>query len=163
MTHEQVFTLEATPLKYGPGAAAEAGWELERLGVKRAMLASDPGVAAAGITGRVQESIEAAGIETEIWDRARVEPTDSSFADAAAFAVDGGFDGFVGIGGGSSIDTAKVSDLIATHGGELMEYVNPPVGAGRKPSSPLKPLLAIPTTCGWQAGRPTPTRPIRSP
>ena len=49
MTHEQVFTLEATPLKYGPGAAAEAGWELERLGVKRAMLASDPGVAAAGI------------------------------------------------------------------------------------------------------------------
>ena len=47
-------------------------------------------MAAAGITGRVQESIEAAGIETEVWDRARVEPTDSSFAEAAAFAVDGG-------------------------------------------------------------------------
>jgi hypothetical protein len=52
LTPEQVFTLEATPLKYGPGAAAEAGWELERLGVKRAMLVSDPGVAAAGITAR---------------------------------------------------------------------------------------------------------------
>jgi hydroxyacid-oxoacid transhydrogenase len=148
VTREQVFTLEATPLKYGPGAAAEAGWELERLGVKRAMLVSDPGVAAAGITGRVRESIEAAGIAVEVWDRARVEPTDASFAEAAAFAVDGGFDGFVGVGGGSSIDTAKVSDLMVTHGGELMEYVNPPVGEGRKPSSPLKPLLAIPTTCG---------------
>jgi hydroxyacid-oxoacid transhydrogenase len=148
VTREQVFTLEATPLKYGPGAAAEAGWELERLGVKRAMLVSDPGVAAAGITGRVRESAEAAGIETEVWDRARVEPTDESFRAAAEFAVDGGFDGFVGIGGGSSIDTAKVSDLIATHGGEIMEYVNPPVGEGRKPPSPLKPLLAIPTTCG---------------
>ena len=41
-----------------------------------------------------------------------------------------------------------MSDLIATHGGEIMEYVNPPVGEGRKPPSPLKPLLAIPTTCG---------------
>jgi hydroxyacid-oxoacid transhydrogenase len=148
VTAEQVFTLEATPLKYGPGAAADAGWELERLGVKRAMLVSDPGVAGAGITGRVREAIEASGIEVEVWDRARVEPTADSFAEAAAFAVDGGFDGFVGVGGGSSIDTAKVSDLIATHGGEIMEYVNPPVGEGRKPPAPLKPLLAIPTTCG---------------
>ena len=148
MTREQVFTLEATPLKFGRGAAGDAGWELERLGVKRAMLASDPGVVAAGITDRVREAIEAAGIETEVWASARVEPTADSFAEAAAFAVDGGFDGFVGVGGGSSIDTAKVSDLIATHGGEIMEYVNPPVGEGRKPPSPLKPLLAIPTTCG---------------
>jgi hydroxyacid-oxoacid transhydrogenase len=148
VSSERVFTLEATPLKYGPGAAAEAGWELERLGVKRAMLVSDPGVAEAGITDRVRESIEASGISVDVWDRARVEPTDASFREAAEFAVEGGFDGFVGIGGGSSIDTAKVSDLIATHGGEIMEYVNPPVGEGRKPPSPLKPLLAIPTTCG---------------
>ncbi len=148
MSHEQVFTLEATPLKYGRGAAADAGWELERLGVKRAMLVSDPGVVAAGITDRVREAIEASGIATEVWSSARVEPTAESFGEAAAFAVDGGFDGFVGIGGGSSIDTAKVSDLISTHGGEIMEYVNPPVGEGRKPPSPLKPLLAIPTTCG---------------
>jgi len=148
VSREQVFTLEATPLKYGRGAAAEAGWELERLGVKRAMLVSDPGVAGTGITGRVRESIEASGIEVEVWDRARVEPTADSFAEAAAFAVDGDFDGFVGVGGGSSIDTAKVSDLIATHGGEIMDYVNAPVGEGRKPPSALRPLLAIPTTCG---------------
>ena len=148
MSREHVFTLEATPLKYGRGAAGDAGWELERLGVTKAMLVSDPGVVAAGITDRLREAIEASGIETEVWSSARVEPTADSFAEAAAFAVDGGFDGFVGLGGGSSIDTAKVSDLIATHGGEIMEYVNPPVGEGRKPPSPLKPLLAIPTTCG---------------
>jgi hydroxyacid-oxoacid transhydrogenase len=148
VSHEQVFTLEATPLKYGRGAAADAGWELERLGVKRAMLVSDPGVVAAGITDRVRERIEASGIETDVWDSARVEPTAASFEEAAAFAADGGFDGFVGIGGGSSIDTAKVSDLIATHGGAVMDYVNAPVGEGRKPPSSLRPLLAIPTTCG---------------
>jgi hydroxyacid-oxoacid transhydrogenase len=148
VTREHVFTLEATPLKFGRGAAGDAGWELERLGVKRAMLVSDPGVVAAGITDRVREAVDASGIETAVWSSARVEPTADSFGEAAAFAVDGGFDGFVGIGGGSSIDTAKVSDLISTHGGEIMEYVNPPVGEGRKPPSPLKPLLAIPTTCG---------------
>jgi hydroxyacid-oxoacid transhydrogenase len=148
VTREQVFTLEATPLKYGTGAADDAGWELRRMGVRRAMLASDPGVAAAGITARVRDRIEAEGIETEVWDRARVEPTATSFEEAATFAADGDFDGFVGIGGGSSIDTAKVSDLIASHPADLMEYVNPPVGGGRKPPAPLKPLLAIPTTCG---------------
>jgi hydroxyacid-oxoacid transhydrogenase len=151
VSREQVFTLEATPLKYGRGSAADAGWELERLGVKRAMLVSDPGVVAAGITDRVREAIEAAGIETAVWDSARVEPTAESFGEAAAFAADGRFDGFVGIGGGSSIDTAKVADLITTHPAPVMDYVNPPVGEGRKPPSPLRPHLAIPTTSGTGA------------
>lgn len=149
--YETIFTMEATPLKYGPGASEEAGWELKRMGVKRVMLVSDPGVVKANITGRIQEQIEAEGIEVEVWDRSRVEPTADSFQAAADFAVEGNFDGFVAVGGGSSIDTAKVSDLIATHGGEIIEYVNPPVGGGKKPPGPLKPLLAIPTTSGTGA------------
>jgi hydroxyacid-oxoacid transhydrogenase len=148
VTREQVFTLEATPLKFGRGAADEAGWDLERLGVRRAMLVSDPGVVEAGITDRVRSRVEAAGVDVEVWDRARVEPTLDSLQEAAAFAVDGGFDGFVAVGGGSSIDTAKAADLIASCGGELMAYVNPPVGEGRAPPERLRPLLAIPTTCG---------------
>ena len=52
------------------------------------------------------------------------------------------------VGGGSSIDTAKVSNLVSTHPAPVMDYVNPPVGEGRKPPSPLKPHLAIPTTSG---------------
>jgi hydroxyacid-oxoacid transhydrogenase len=148
VTREQVFTLEATPLKFGRGAADEAGWDLERLGVRRAMLVSDPGVVEAGITDQVRSRVEAAGVDVEVWDRARVEPTLESLQEAGAFAVDGGFDGFVAVGGGSSIDTAKAADLIASCGGELMAYVNPPVGEGRAPPSRLRPLLAIPTTCG---------------
>ncbi len=148
MTRESVFTLEATPLKFGPGAVEDAGWELRRLGARRVMVVSDPGVRRAGITDRVRELIEAEGIEVEVFDRARVEPTAESLQEAADFAVDGGFDGFVGVGGGSSLDTAKVADLVCTHPAPIMDYVNPPVGGGRKPPSPLKPLLAIPTTSG---------------
>ncbi len=149
--YETIFTLEATPIKYGPGASEETGWELKRMGVGRVMLVSDPGVVKAGITGRIQGLIEAEGIEVEVWDGSRVEPTADSFQAAADFAVEGNFDGFVAVGGGSSIDTAKVSDLIATHGGEIIDYVNPPVGGGKKPPGPLKPLLAVPTTAGTGA------------
>ncbi len=149
--HETIFTMEATPLKYGPGASEEVGWEIKTMGVERVMLISDPGVVNTGITGRIQELIENEGIEVELWDKARVEPTAESFQEAADFAVEGEFDGFVAVGGGTSIDTAKVSDLIATHGGEIMDYVNPPIGGGKAPPSPLKPLLAIPTTSGTGA------------
>src|ERR687897_1919948 len=109
--NETVFTMEATPLKYGRGASEEAGWELKQMGVGRGMLVSDPGVVKANITGRIVELIEAEGLEGEVWDRSRVEPTDDSFQAAADFDVDGNFEGFVAVGGGSSIDTAKVSHL----------------------------------------------------
>jgi alcohol dehydrogenase class IV len=145
---ETVFTLEATPVKFGPGAAADAGWELKRLGVRRALLVTDPGVAALGVPDRVRESIEAEGIEVVVYDRARVEPTIDSFRDAAAFARDAGVDGFVSVGGGSVIDTAKVANLVTTHPADVMAYVNAPVGEGRKPPAPLRPHLAIPTTSG---------------
>jgi hydroxyacid-oxoacid transhydrogenase len=148
---ESIFTLEATPIKFGPGSAADAGWELERLGVRRALLVTDPGVAATGHPERVRASIEAEGIEVVVYDRARVEPTLDSFQEAADFARDAEVDGFVSVGGGSSIDTAKVADLITTHPAPVMDYVNPPVGEGRKPPSPLRPHLAIPTTSGTGA------------
>src|SRR4051812_49914505 len=84
--HETVFTLEATPIKFGPGAADDAGWELKRLGVKRALLVTDPGVAQLGHPDRIKASIEKEGIEVVVYDRARVEPTVDSFQDAADFA-----------------------------------------------------------------------------
>src|SRR3954469_11857896 len=148
MSHETVFTLEATPVKFGAGAVADAGWELKRLGVTRALLLTDPGVAAIGIPDRVRESIEAEGIDVVVFDRCRVEPTIDSLQEAADFALDAKVDGFVSVGGGSAIDTAKVADLITSHPAPVMEYVNPPIGGGRKPPSPLAPHLAIPTTGG---------------
>jgi alcohol dehydrogenase class IV len=146
--HETIFTMEATPVKYGAGASDDAGWELKRLGVKRAMLVTDPGVAALGHPDRIQRLIEDEGIGVVQYARARVEPTIDSFQDAAHFALEHEIDGFVSVGGGSSIDTAKVANLVSTHPAPVMDYVNPPVGEGKKPPAPLRPHLAIPTTSG---------------
>ena len=146
--HETIFTMEATPVKFGRGASAEAGWELRRLGVRRAMLVTDPGVAAAGYPERIQRAIEAEGIEVVRYDRSRVEPTIDSFQAAVDYALEHEVDGFVSVGGGSSIDTAKVANLVSTHPAPVMDYVNPPMGEGRKPPFPLMPHLAIPTTSG---------------
>jgi alcohol dehydrogenase class IV len=57
----------------------------------------------------------------------------------------------VAVGGGSSIDTAKAINLMLTNPGELMDYINPPVGGGAAPAHPLKPLIAVPTTTGTGA------------
>ncbi|MEI2701848.1 MAG: hydroxyacid-oxoacid transhydrogenase [Baekduia sp.] len=148
MPGETVFTFEGTPVKYGAGAAREAGWEIRRLGANRVLLVTDPGVAALGVPEQVAAQIRAEGIEVVIFDGVRVEPTDASMERAADAAREHEVDGFVSVGGGSAIDTAKVANLLVTHPAPLIDYVNAPVGGGQKPPTPLKPHLAIPTTSG---------------
>ncbi len=145
---ETVFTMEATPVKFGRGAASEAGWEAARLGMRRVLLVTDPQVSKLGMAADIQAQLTAAGLEVGVFERSRVEPTLDSLQEAVAFARDFDPDGFVSLGGGSSIDTAKVANLLLTHGGEILDYVNAPIGGGRKPPSPLRPHLAIPTTPG---------------
>jgi hydroxyacid-oxoacid transhydrogenase len=100
--NETIFTIETTPLKYGQGASEETGWELKRMGVGRVMLITDPGIVDVGIAPHIQELTEAEGIEVEVWNRAYVEPTAESFQEAADFAAEGEFDGFVAVGGGTN-------------------------------------------------------------
>jgi hydroxyacid-oxoacid transhydrogenase len=146
---ETVFTYAAPGLKFGPGASAEIGHDLAAADVRRVLLVTDPGVAATGHPSRIAGQMQACGLEVTTYDGARVEPTDASLADAIGFARDKGpFDAIVAVGGGSSIDTAKAVNLLLTNPGELMDYVNPPVGGGRAPSAPLLPLVAVPTTTG---------------
>jgi alcohol dehydrogenase class IV len=145
---ETVFTVEATPLKFGERAADEAGWECRRLGMTRVLVVTDPRVREAGVTQRITDQLEREGIAHEVFDDVRVEPTDASLGRAADAARAGGFDGYVSVGGGSTMDTAKAANLLATHGGEVLDWVNAPVGEGREPGGPLRPHLAIPTTAG---------------
>jgi alcohol dehydrogenase class IV len=147
--NETVFTYGAPQLKFGTGASDEIGYDLSTYGVKRVLVITDPGIAATGHPQRIVEQIEAVGIEARLYDRAHVEPTDASLVEAVDFARDGGpWDAFVAVGGGSSIDTAKAVNLLNSNPGEVLDYVNAPVGKGRSPVNALAPLVAVPTTTG---------------
>jgi hydroxyacid-oxoacid transhydrogenase len=149
---EAVFTYGAPLLKFGPGAADEIGFDLKQYGVTRALVVTDPGVAATGTPERVAGQLAKAGIEADVFHGVHVEPTDESLIAAIGYAqASGPWDAFVAVGGGSSIDTAKAINLMLTNPGELADYINPPVGSGRAPVNPLKPLVAVPTTTGTGA------------
>jgi alcohol dehydrogenase class IV len=146
---ESVFTYGAPGLKFGVGARLELGHDLTQLGARRVLVVTDPGVAATGAPAEIADSLRSSSIEAVVFDRSRVEPTDASLEEAIAFArAEGPFDAIVAVGGGSSIDTAKAVNLLTTNEGELMDYVNAPVGRARAPQNPLLPLVAVPTTTG---------------
>jgi alcohol dehydrogenase class IV len=148
-TDETIFTWGAPAVKFGAGAADEVGFELAQRGARRVLVVTDPGVVSTGVPRRIVDSLARSGIESEVFDGVHVEPTDDSIGKAAEYArVQGPWDGFVAVGGGSAIDTAKAVNLLTSHPGELMDYVNPPIGGGRSPAGPLKPLVAVPTTAG---------------
>jgi hydroxyacid-oxoacid transhydrogenase len=149
---EAIFTYGAPQLKFGPGASDEIGFDLSRCGVIRALVVTDPGVAATGAPQRIADQMAQFGIEAHVFDGAHVEPTDESLTAAIAAArASGPWEAFVAVGGGSSIDTAKAINLMLTNPGELMDYINLPVGGGAAPVHPLRPLVAVPTTTGTGA------------
>ena len=148
MPNETAFTMDTSSIKYGPGVTREVGYDMRKLGAARVMVVTDPRLATGESVATVLAALRAAGIDAVLYDQVRVEPTDLSFAHAIAFATEGHFDGYVAVGGGSVMDTAKAANLYATWPADLLAYVNPPVGRGQPVPGPLKPLIAIPTTAG---------------
>ncbi len=148
MPFESAFRMDASSIKYGPGVTREVGHDMTQLGARRVMVVTDPYVGETETMAVVHEALRSAGIETVLFDQVRIEPTDESFQAAIAFAEKGRFDGYVAVGGGSSIDTAKAANLYATYPADFLAYVNPPIGEGRLVPGPLKPLIAVPTTAG---------------
>jgi hydroxyacid-oxoacid transhydrogenase len=121
---------------------------MQEQGATRVLLVTDPNLTDSEPVGVTLESLKEYGIDVAVFDQSAVEPTDISFKEAIKFAEDGNFDGFVAVGGGSSMDTAKVANLYTTHPADFMTYVNPPIGDGTPVPGPLKPLVAVPTTAG---------------
>jgi hydroxyacid-oxoacid transhydrogenase len=148
MRRETTFTMEAASIKFGAGATREVGYDMAQLGARRVMVATDPYLSGTEPVARVFESLRGSSIDAVLFDRVRVEPSLESFQEAIAFATEGRFDGFVAVGGGSTIDTAKAANLYSTYPAEFLTYVNPPVGKGQPVPGSLKPLIAVPTTAG---------------
>ncbi len=147
-TPETVFTIDTSSIKFGPGATSEAGYELARLGATRVMVVTDPKMSSSQAVRTATDSLKNSHIDFTVFDQVNVEPTDTSLKEAINFAVDGKFDGYLPIGGGSSIDTAKAANLYSTYPADFLEYVNAPIGKGTPVPGDLKPLVAVPTTSG---------------
>ena len=146
---DTAFEMATSNIRYGQGVTAEVGMDAADLGLRRVLVVTDANLAQRSPVAVVRQSLEDAGVTHELFDGVRVEPTDASFQEAIRVATPGEFDGYIAVGGGSSIDTAKAANLYATHPpDDFLDYVNAPIGAGKPPPGPLKPLIAIPTTAG---------------
>ena len=130
-----------TNIYFDDGAVDLLDQVLDELGVARPMMVTDPGLAKLGVLGQLP--LEGAAV----FDKVPANPTESAVNVALDGYREGGCDGIVAVGGGSSIDLAKAVALLTEHPGPLASYAT--VIRGTKPITPnLPPVVAIPTTAG---------------
>ena len=145
---ETAFTVDASRVTFGAGCLAEVGARARAAGMTRAALVTDRSLRALPWFEEVAGSLRAAAIDVAVFDEVAIEPTDASFEAAARFATEARVDGYVSLGGGSVIDTAKAANLYATYPAPLRAYVNAPVGDATPIPGALAPHIACPTTSG---------------
>ena len=147
MLLDTAYEIATSNIRFGPGTTKEIGMDLKDLGLKRVMVLTDPNLREQAPVQTALAAIAEAGVEYALFDQVRVEPTDASFKAAIAYAQQG-FDGFVAVGGGSVMDTAKAANVYTTYPADFLTYVNAPIGRGEPVPGLLKPLIAVPTTAG---------------
>jgi alcohol dehydrogenase len=130
-------------LVFGPGRLAELPECVATLGAKNVLLVTDPGIVAAGHVARATSLLEIAGIAVTVYEGSHVNPTESDIEACRAFAADLRPDALIGLGGGSSMDTAKGCNFLLHNGGRMSDYR----GYGLAKQAML-PFIAIPTTAG---------------
>lgn len=141
--------MASSNIRYGEGVTREIGMDLQNMGARNVCLMTDNNLSQLYPVEAVLESLVQNGVNYKVYDNVRVEPTDSSFKEAIAFAKKEKFDVYVAVGGGSVIDTCKAANLYACHpDADFLDFVNAPIGKGKPITGALKPLIAVPTTAG---------------
>jgi len=130
-------------LQVGAGASQEAGTVVKALECQRPLIVTDKMMVQLGYVARIQESLTALGIHSDVFDDTVPEPTVSSIQAGVEMVRDGSYDSIIAIGGGSPIDSAKAISILGKYGGVMRDYKFP-----RIVSEPGLPIIAIPTTAG---------------
>jgi alcohol dehydrogenase len=134
---------QRTRVVYGPNIIDDLGEMVAEWSAQRVLLVTDPHIVEAGHAQRAQDALESVGLEVVVFDAVRENPTTVDVDAALEVAKVNSIDTIVGLGGGSSLDTAKGCNFLLTNGGRMADYW------GRdKASEPMLPLVAIPTTAG---------------
>lgn len=149
MITDTVWELRCTNLiKFGCDAVKEVGYEAKRLSSSKVLVITDEGVKEAGICKKVEDALSDSGLKVSVWDKVEPEPSIESYSKCYEDNKDQGFDLVVSVGGGSSLDIGKTISMMLKHGGEVTDYIRPPIGKGKGFPKPGVPNIAIPTTSG---------------
>lgn len=132
-----------TKIIYGTGAVVIAGQEIQRLGANKVLLTTDQGIKGAGLLNPVTSALAKAGIDWVVYDQVEADSDVNIVAEATLMAQENQCNCVLGIGGGSSMDTAKAVAVMSTNPGSIYDYV----GLDQVKNDPL-PIVAIPTTAG---------------
>jgi alcohol dehydrogenase class IV len=132
------------PLLFGTGTAKLVGEKLKELGCKKVLVVYDMGIKNSGVADKIIKTINDAGIATVTYDGVQADPPDWSVNEAGEIGIREKVDGVVGVGGGSSLDTAKGAKMLQTNPPPINQYFGR-TGIVTKPSVPL---IVIPTTAG---------------
>ncbi len=133
---------------FGPGARKNILVEINRMGLKKALVVSDSSLVKFGVTAMVTDVLDEAGIAYEIFSDIKPNPTVKNVTNGVNAFKKSGADFLVAIGGGSSMDTAKAVGIIANNP-EFADVVSLEGVAPTKHKS--VPVIALPTTAGTAA------------
>ncbi|VCU68158.1 Alcohol dehydrogenase 2 [Pigmentiphaga humi] len=152
------FQFETTPrIVCERGAALKLAQTLQAGGQRRAFIVTDPGLVRAGLVEAPAAALRAAGLHATVYDRVEADPPEHVVLEAAQAARDDGADCVIGLGGGSSLDTAKLVALLAARPQRLEDIYGVQRAAG-----PRLPLIQVPTTAGT-GSEATPTAVVSTP
>ena len=117
---DDAFVIDASRMVFGAGCLKEAGAHAKAQGMTRVAVFTDRRVRRLPFFETVTRSLGTNGIDFAVYDEVAVEPTDVSFKNATRFAIEGKFDGFVSVGGGSVMDTCKAANLYSTYPADFL-------------------------------------------
>lgn len=133
---------------HGAGAVKEIPAEVKVRGFQKAFVCSDPDLIKFGVTKKVTDVLDEAGLVYEIYSDIKPNPTIENVQSGVAAFKDCGADYIIAIGGGSSMDTAKAVGIIITN----PEFADVRSLEGVAPTkNPCVPIIAVPTTAGTAA------------
>jgi len=144
MQLNRVFRYEIpTVIEFGNGSIKQLGEHVKALGGSKVLIVGDPGVVQAGVVERLAAPLQAAGIPYLTFSEIQADPDIESVEKGTAVAKAEGCDLIVGVGGGSSLDTAKAIGIMMTNPGHIRDYVGI-----NKVTRKGAPVIAVPTTAG---------------
>jgi len=146
--NDAIFTINLPYVKFGFGASKEVGFEAKKFGLKSVLLVAGNRISQTKLFEEIRAQLEENDIKVYTTNKVHIEPEDEHLIEAYREIKNLPIDGFVALGGGSTIDTAKILNLLYTYPSDLNDYINKPVGKGMMPPGSLRPLIAIPTTAG---------------